>query len=172
MEEDGHYMAVDFSPESDFLVVSGGGSADNSLKIFDHTSGETIYTYENYMPHKIAVSPDGKYIAIDNMESVVLLNAHWEVTSVSQNSANNFSSSIYPNPFNNKTNISLNIENPCNTTIEIFDLLGNHIKTINHEYLEAGYHNIPVNMKGISSGLYICKIKCGNEIRTLRMYAY
>ncbi|MFO7526268.1 MAG: FG-GAP-like repeat-containing protein [Ignavibacteriaceae bacterium] len=46
----------------------------------------------------------------------------------------------FPNPFNPKTNIIVNIESSGNTSVKIFNLLGEKVKDIYYGHLDAGKH--------------------------------
>ncbi len=65
----------------------------------------------------------------------------------------------YPNPANNSTNVKIALAHTSDVTIEIMDLTGKHVSTINKENLTAGEHSIPVNTSDFASGEYIYSVR-------------
>jgi len=71
---------------------------------------------------------------------------------------------VYPNPFNESTNIKFEIKKPANVKLIVYDLLGNEISKIADEYKTAGEYNIQFNSKNIKSGIYYYVLQVGSEI--------
>ena len=69
----------------------------------------------------------------------------------------------YPNPFNPSTSIEFFIPTGSNTTLKIFNILGEEIKTIYNGYLSAGNHKFNFNATGYSSGIYFVILKAGSS---------
>jgi len=75
---------------------------------------------------------------------------------------------VYPNPFNNAFQISINqkIDGPVN--IELFDLQGKSISTIyRNSFLRAGQKMIKWNASDISSGAYFIRVEKTDSIEML-----
>jgi aminopeptidase N len=70
----------------------------------------------------------------------------------------------YPNPFNPETTIQYNLPQSIHVKIEVFNLLGQKIKTILDANRNAGNHQIQFNAEGIASGVYFYKLEAGNYI--------
>ena len=85
-------------------------------------------------------------------------------------------SSVYPNPFNPKTNFSLVMPNNSQVSIRIFDILGRQVHKLHHEYclwdviILLGMVRIPRG-NALSSGTYFVLVKSNNhsEIQKLLM---
>lgn len=75
----------------------------------------------------------------------------------------------YPNPFNNSTVIRLNLANPGNVSLEIFNLLGQHVELLHDGYLDAGLHEIIWNGDNIPSGVYFYKLTAGEKSAVKKM---
>ena len=80
----------------------------------------------------------------------------------------------YPNPFNSSTNISFGLPNPGNATIEIFNSLGQKVKTLTDTQYDAGYHTVTWNGKTdqnntAATGIYYCRLTCGNQRMSQKM---
>ncbi|MFO7895510.1 MAG: FlgD immunoglobulin-like domain containing protein [Candidatus Cloacimonadales bacterium] len=83
--------------------------------------------------------------------------------------------SCYPNPFNPETTISFSVANEqTNTTLNIYNLKGQKIKTLLHEKLPIGAHNIvwnglDSNNKKVASGVYLYKLTNGSSQKSAKM---
>jgi len=80
-------------------------------------------------------------------------------------------SSIVPNPFNSSTRIEFGILASGNVTIEIYDLRGQKITSLEDGNLEAGHHEVIWNGQTntgeeVQSGLYLIRATSGNEVLT------
>lgn len=75
----------------------------------------------------------------------------------------------YPNPFNSSTTISFDIKNSVNTSLTIYNLLGQKVKTIVQQKLPAGKHRFNwdgKNQEGeeVGSGVYIYQWKISSKV--------
>jgi uncharacterized protein (DUF362 family) len=80
----------------------------------------------------------------------------------------------YPNPATRVANISFELEESVQTSIEIFDLGGRVIKSFGNEERSAGIHEITWNLESnyggrVRSGTYVCILKAGNDHRTVKL---
>jgi len=75
----------------------------------------------------------------------------------------------YPNPFNASTKIQYNLNQASDVTIEIYDLLGRKIETLNDNYQQAGRNQIIWNADDRTSGMYFYKIQVGRENLTEKL---
>ncbi len=80
----------------------------------------------------------------------------------------------YPNPFNNGTTIKFSIKNTAFTTLKIYNLMGQHIKTLISKALEPEnytYYWGGKNDKGqkVGSGVYLYRLQVGNFSQTKKM---
>lgn len=69
-----------------------------------------------------------------------------------------FSAVVYPNPFNNATILQVHIPRNDYFYISLYSPLGALVKTIKSEMLTTGLYNIPVDLTGLSSGIYFVHI--------------
>ena len=72
----------------------------------------------------------------------------------------------YPNPFNSQTVIKYNIPEASNVLIEVYNILGQRIKTLINDFKNPGYYNVIWNARNnngltVSSGVYLYRIKAG-----------
>jgi len=80
----------------------------------------------------------------------------------------------YPNPFNPTTKIKFTIpasgiSSQSKTTLIVYGILGNEIKTLVNEYKPAGEYEIKFNAEDLSSGMYIYKLTTGDHTSVKRM---
>lgn len=81
----------------------------------------------------------------------------------------------YPNPFNPNTSICYQLPQQSEVTIEIFNILGQRIKTLQqNEIKEAGYYQIPWDGIGdtgerVASGIYILQLRTNNYHQSIKM---
>ena len=82
------------------------------------------------------------------MTGSIIVTCPTEIASLSDN---DFSSLVYPNPFEN----SLTIETPDATLISIYTITGEKIKTI---ILTEGQTKTQINTRDMAPGIYLCAI--------------
>lgn len=76
----------------------------------------------------------------------------------------------YPNPYEGETTIPFVLNNTSDVKIELFDLAGKKVATINKPNLSSGQQNINLNMQslGLPTGNYIYQIEVSNSNGTYR----
>ena len=75
----------------------------------------------------------------------------------------------YPNPFNPETKIIYRIPQRGFVSLEIYDLIGNEIKTLVSEDKPAGIYEVNFSAKNLQSGIYFCRLKTANYSKTIKM---
>ncbi len=78
-------------------------------------------------------------------------------------------SGSYPNPFNAETNITFELPQAGEVTLEIYNLMGQKLTTLVDEYKEAGKHTVTWDAADYSSGVYFYKLHAGDFISTKKM---
>ncbi len=91
--------------------------------------------------------------------------------------ANKIETGNYPNPFDHSTNITYNMNDHANVSIEIFDALNRRITTLINEEKPAGNHEISWNGKDSSghpvpAGAYYYRIRVDNTVVTGKMLLF
>jgi hypothetical protein len=70
---------------------------------------------------------------------------------------------IQPNPMNETSEISFNLNKKDNVKVEVLDLVGRHIATVANNELSAGSHSYVIRKDKIgASGFYFIKLTVGN----------
>lgn len=75
----------------------------------------------------------------------------------------------YPNPFNPSTTIRFGLPNASEVNIEIYNMIGQKVMVLSNNRFGAGWHTVSFNASGLSSGIYIYRIRAGSFVDTKRM---
>lgn len=75
-------------------------------------------------------------------------------------------SGVYPNPALSGTNVEFIIPEKSRVSIKINDIAGRMVKNVFDGIKEAGNHTIPVEMEGLTSGIYFLRVENGNKTAT------
>jgi hypothetical protein len=75
----------------------------------------------------------------------------------------------YPNPFNPVTTISFNLAASDMTTLLIYNTLGQAVRTVVDEHLNAGLHSVQFNASDLPSGIYIYHLQSGEFSTSKKM---
>ncbi len=75
----------------------------------------------------------------------------------------------YPNPFNPSTTIEYSIAKASRVTIDVYNVLGQKVKSLIDEKQNPGIYQLKFNGSELSSGIYLYTIKAGNFHKTMKM---
>lgn len=80
----------------------------------------------------------------------------------------------YPNPFNPQTTIRCSIEQPTRVKIQIYNQLGQQLRTLVNERKQAGEFSVTWDGKDsqgntLASGIYYYRLTAGNQVDTKKM---
>jgi thiol-disulfide isomerase/thioredoxin len=75
----------------------------------------------------------------------------------------------YPNPFNTFTNLSFNVAEASDVTIEVVNLLGARVMNMDLGTVVAGEHRQVLDFSELSSGLYLINITANGQMATMRV---
>jgi hypothetical protein len=62
----------------------------------------------------------------------------------------------FPNPFNNSTQIKIEVAESSNISLKLFNVLGEQVDSIINDYRLKGEYQINYNSNNLSSGVYYC----------------
>jgi len=132
-----------------------GGSADGKL-FYLAAPFETVYPENSRIElmSKIFDFFEGK---ISDIEEIIELP---QTYSLKQN---------YPNPFNPITTIVFTLPQSDKVTLEVFNELGQRVKTLLNGKHQAGEHRIRFDGSRLASGLYFYRIQSGSFSKTRKM---
>lgn len=70
----------------------------------------------------------------------------------------------YPNPFNPSTTIAFSIKKAGHVKIELFNVLGQRVKTVVNQHYAAGTHKVELNVPDLTSGMYFYRMTAGDFV--------
>ncbi len=74
-----------------------------------------------------------------------------------------------PNPAANSTRISYELKSMDNVVVEIYDFMGQKVKSFNEGHKTAGFYSIDVNLSGFASGTYFYTLRTDKNVATKKM---
>jgi hypothetical protein len=117
----------------------------------------------------LLVDPSG---AIDNASTTsmdeAIANGYAEFTGIASPSITPDLIQIYPNPTANFTQVQLNLNSPTTTILEIYTITGTLLNSKTYQ-LNAGVQNIPINLSGLASGIYLLKVTLHGNTTSYRI---
>ncbi len=145
--------------------IPSGGTANytvNNMTLTGASGGQV--TLCSYLILYNGTTPDSVYdMNIDgNNRSCVTMN--FSGAGIGAIAANKFTSNAYPNPASSILNIEFVATNNSSSSIEIYDMQGRTVQTINNGVIEAGLQTVAIDVANLSKGVYFYKVINGAEI--------
>ncbi len=75
----------------------------------------------------------------------------------------------YPNPFNPSTVIRFGLPERAHVLLEMFNILGERVVLLVDEEKDAGYHEVSLNSRELSSGIYFYRISANGFVQTRKL---
>ena len=75
----------------------------------------------------------------------------------------------FPNPFNPSTNISYNVPNAADVTLEVFTIHGQKVVTLVSAFQSAGQHTVTFDASSLASGMYMYRLTAGSKSMVRKM---
>ncbi|HOJ19870.1 MAG TPA: T9SS type A sorting domain-containing protein, partial [Ignavibacteriaceae bacterium] len=75
----------------------------------------------------------------------------------------------YPNPFNSETIIFYRIPSEDRVTIKLYDVLGSEVAELTGDTKPAGRHQVRLNSRNLTSGVYFYQIVSGKYTNTKKL---
>ena len=166
----GKAYAMDVQGELTFPYNTPGDLSPSGVNVMGKTSGHSSLQRSlsiPYRPRVFTAPSSGLSKASSGSRFRIVISANNNVTGylpTTPELAQN-----YPNPFNPTTNISFSLPSRNRVKIEIFNILGQKITTLNDEEFGAGSHVVRWNAIGASSGVYFCRMIVGDTKQTKKM---
>ena len=77
--------------------------------------------------------------------------------------------SAYPNPFNPVTTLTLHVPRTGLARLDVYDITGRLVRTLNDRVLSAGEHTFTLNAASLSSGIYFARLQCGAQTASCKI---
>ena len=165
--------------------VSGSAGPDQTVEIFIDENDEGMF----YMGFSISDAAGaftvflneafvGSYnltaTATDNLDNTSNFSSPYIISAIEQESVISIPEQFqlyqnYPNPFNPSTMIKFRLLKAQHTKIEIYNSLGQQIKTLLNQKMSPGKHELKFNAVDLPGGVYIYKIMSGDFIAVKKM---
>jgi hypothetical protein len=112
-----------------------------------------------------AVHPNGSendiiYLSVPN---------NFEQVGLKKVSASTIDANLLPNPANEATKLTFQLEQTENVTINITNLLGQNVETVAANTFAKGSNSVAVNTQNLPSGIYLVNITAGESNSTLKL---
>lgn len=75
----------------------------------------------------------------------------------------------YPNPFNPTTTLQFGLTKSGHVSLDVFNILGQHVATLVNEVLSAGTYHVNFDGTALSSGVYLYRLTAGDVVQTKKM---
>lgn len=76
----------------------------------------------------------------------------------------------FPNPFNPSTEIKFSVDKTAQTSLEVFNVLGQRVTTLFNENAEPGmYYSVRMEGQDMASGVYFYSLRSGARVNTRKM---
>jgi hypothetical protein len=84
----------------------------------------------------------------------------------------NSSVSIFPNPVQSQTTIVFTLQNAASAQLSVVDITGRLVYESEATGMQNGRNQITFRAEDLPSGLYLCKLRIGNEVITKKIIKY
>ncbi len=167
-------------------IFAGGQATDNSFVLYKSIDGGGNWMPVLYYCNCIVKGINAMAGIIIKDEFILFIGTNgdgiWkypaEVSHVENEDVVNNEYYLYqnfPNPFNPETKISFEIPVDSKVSLKIYDMVGREVAVlIDNKYKHAGFYSIIWDSKNLygkpaASGIYICRLVCGNQSRIIKM---
>jgi hypothetical protein len=139
LSKDGWFDLISSYASNPALKASGSVTSGGSYSFVDSkiSAGQTYY----YKVESVGKSGASQQVGEILKVQVLLPKAY----AVYQN---------YPNPFNPTTSIRFDLKADAKVMVDVYNLLGMKVKSLNNGTMSAGTHEVPVDMSKMPSGVY------------------
>jgi len=164
MADDFQFFEVYRATNPDFTGADVYATVDPMFADMDVSIGETYYYAVS------AVDANGNMSETTNVVTTSIVSIEdLELIPTAYGLSQN-----YPNPFNPTTSIEFALPEASDVSLEIYNLLGQKVRTLVNGYVPAGYINtswdgLDQNGNELSSGTYIYRLKTSEEFFTMKM---
>ncbi len=163
VDNQGFILERSTKPNQGFEQVASYQSSSN-LKGQGTVSQETSYEYLDYGKFKHG---ETYYYRLSDVDIAGNRNV-LETKAITRPDAYSLEQN-YPNPFNPVTTITFSLQKPGKTVLEVYNILGQKVKTLLNDELKAGMHIQRWDARGYASGVYFYRLQSGSFTQIKKM---
>src|SRR6185437_4145007 len=121
------------------------------------TTASPVTSYLKSGRYLVSLATKNAYGCTGNFDSVITIHIH--TSGISEDSAQTFELSLYPNPFNSATTLQYNLNQSTRVTVELFDMTGKQIGLIEDNTKMEGQYSINIDAEKyhLTPGIYMLK---------------
>jgi acetyl/propionyl-CoA carboxylase alpha subunit len=117
---------------------------------------------------------EGTPVAIEEVDSTAALqlaigSASYVEDQARQIVPDEVSLTSYPNPTRGQATIEYTLPESGEVTLEVYDVLGRRVATLEKGRKEAGRHQVDLQAERLSSGVYFGRLEAGEQTRTQKI---
>jgi hypothetical protein len=140
------------------VVANGGGSASGSGITMQSTAGQAA------IGHAWCDAVDGALGfwlpmgggSSDIPDADAVLPSRFELAPCS------------PNPMGREASLQFGVPDPAHVAIRLYDVTGREVRTLTDAVYAGGWHRIPIESRGLPSGVYLCRMTADGFSATQR----
>ncbi|TVR16911.1 MAG: T9SS C-terminal target domain-containing protein [Balneolaceae bacterium] len=141
------------------LRASGGNPTIVAIQEETDENGRAIFSITHTREENVTFTAIAAGLELSRLFTIEFVFADGELTL-----GDNF-----PNPFRIDTTIPIVIPEPTRVRIDLFNSNGAHIRSITDQEFNTGYFEIPLNMSGLSSGVYFYRMVTDSDVKTEKL---
>lgn len=158
------FLSLDVSRDTDFLEIFINGVRHDQVVIADFAN---IYLPCPDVSHDHSV----EIFAYDTYRNVTSVST--TITAVTDDSPQFVQSFVLhpnvPNPFNPSTTISYSLDITAHVRLDIYNMLGRHVRTLVNERKSAGTYAVQFHAEDLPSGSYFSRLTFGSRSMVRKM---
>lgn len=179
-ENDAAWQAAHYDSEYKVSVYFDAGTQDiwYPVSVAFKETLDTLdipYVFDSYVGGHMSDLPERYPFALNYLDSVMWCNeSEIEQPDLTSVLVDYQLFQNYPNPFNPVTTIHYRLASKTDINISVYDMLGNHVKTLKNNTQTAGEYRIvwdgsSENGNQVSAGIYFYQLQTGNFTQIRRM---
>jgi hypothetical protein len=138
------------------LATDGDGGATDDVVCATSGTSPTGFSY-------VYIQADDTWY-LQPSTPIVRLNFDGTSWGLNENGENISAVNIFPNPANDVVNVSYNVVNASDVTVEIMDMTGAVVSTVSDESNVQGLQNVSVNTSSFAAGVYYVNISTAEGV--------
>lgn|GEM_PF-1214425 len=76
---------------------------------------------------------------------------------------------VFPNPVTDRAVVRFSLAEPARTSVKLYDIAGNLVRTISAGILPAGLHTVTVSREDLAAGIYLVRWECGTQVTSAKL---